>query len=46
MTPVVVKIMVPKEVYTLLVRNYKYITLHGKKDFTDVIRTRIRITIL
>lgn len=30
--------MVPKVVHTLIVRTYQYVTLHGKRDFEDVIK--------
>ena len=31
--------MVPKDVYVLMPNAYEYATLHGKRDFVDVIKT-------
>ena len=28
----------PKDAYALIPRTYKYVTLHGKRDFADVIK--------
>lgn len=33
----------PKDVYIVIPRTYQYITLHGKRDFTEVIKLRILI---
>ena len=33
--------MAPQSVHVLILRNCEYIILHGKRDFTDVIKLRI-----
>ena len=35
------RIMVPKDVHILILEPVKYVTLHGKRDFADVIKLRI-----
>ena len=32
--------MVPKDIHILNLRAYEYVTLYGKRDFTDVIQLR------
>lgn len=34
------KIMIPKESHVLILRIFEYATLHGKRDFADVIKIK------
>lgn len=41
LTCVVDRIMAPKDVHVLIFKTYEYVTLHGKRDFSHVIKLRI-----